>query len=642
MEIDESIQFKISQLTKRNTNKIKDGGKINFHEVLTKDLTYDDMVFLINEKNADITIEDINNKRAIDVLLANDNYNRDIFDYLIHEKHAPIGDPKMEGYCSIPSLLIDKFATKLNKLSTSDEHSKQLEYLTIIKYFIDVALERGLQIEQEDVGKNALLKKSVDANWEALTKLLLKYDLSLNSGNGDSGYYLVSKAYKNNYSEQTKKFLIYKIQSRLTLDVTDSKNKTLLIKAIEDNNYDLANDLLNAKADPNIYKTSALIELPPLSYLVGLAGKSPLHIAIERNSYNFVELLLKYDVDLNQKDGLFRTPIHTAINKFYQTKPYFSQDEHNPYYTILNLILKAVETKNIVIKDQYSLFGNKISKEIPEVLRPNLLELHKQGKFIDSTFTGEMSGGFSFNMLANLAYDNSWMLIPAIAYRYKGSISNLTIFFGKHYILNKLAKVGALSLSYMANDSWPKIVSFSIEKFVNDLWYGIDTVKSLAHHGIEAIRYITNVTQKWCEINLPIIKCFINDKVDKISTFFIEHGTYVANKAKELYEYIFPIIQEKYINAKEYALFELDYALLEGYHFYNEATQYTSNIGEKYMKLILSCVAAGHEFLKSVATSASEYDLPFFGAKNIDPGNFIIDPTGISFHKYYNHNTSHD
>jgi ankyrin repeat protein len=39
-----------------------------------------------------------------------------------------------------------------------------------------------------------------------------------------------------------------------------------------------------------------------------------LHIAVKSQNIEMIDLLIKYDVDVNAKDALYRTPLYFALN----------------------------------------------------------------------------------------------------------------------------------------------------------------------------------------------------------------------------------------------------------------------------------------------------------------------------------------
>lgn len=93
-----------------------------------------------------------------------------------------------------------------------------------------------------------------------------------------------------------------------------------LLRAIRYGHYDVCDILLKFKVSPNMTT-------------VDMEDVSALHIAVYRNRISIINLLLKYNVNLDVEDWTRRTPLMTAIQ------------EKNSY--VVNLLLEAGADPNI-------------------------------------------------------------------------------------------------------------------------------------------------------------------------------------------------------------------------------------------------------------------------------------------------------
>ncbi len=91
-----------------------------------------------------------------------------------------------------------------------------------------------------------------------------------------------------------------------------------LLETVSKGELSKAKDFINKGADVNIKNGD---------------GKTPLHIAVEKNYEDIVRLLLQKNADLNTKDNNGNTPLHIAVK--------------NGNYFVVKELLRAGADKNI-------------------------------------------------------------------------------------------------------------------------------------------------------------------------------------------------------------------------------------------------------------------------------------------------------
>lgn len=110
------------------------------------------------------------------------------------------------------------------------------------------------------------------------------------------------------------------IVSGVAVDEQDSFQKTALIYACEAGNYEVAHQLLDAGADPDVHQSNALID-------------TPLSAAAAAGHFDLVRLLIAHGANPNVYAGMIavRAECHARRNGFPQIAEFLRECEEQAY-----------------------------------------------------------------------------------------------------------------------------------------------------------------------------------------------------------------------------------------------------------------------------------------------------------------------
>ncbi|ORY37863.1 ankyrin [Neocallimastix californiae] len=286
-----------------------------------------------------------------------DREGKTLLFYAIKEEDKFIVNYLLKNHASIQSVNENikclKELTK-NKKKKENKLLETFEFRIKNKFnILDLLLEYGLDINDEDEERKILLLYAIEDENEFIVNYLLENHASIHSVNENiKCLRKLTKKKKENEKELLgtfefrvkNKFDILKLLLKygLNIDAKDEERKTLLLYAIEDENELIVNYLLENHA--SIHSVNENIKCLKEFTINKKGNEKELIESFEfrvKNKFNIIKLLLKYGLDINAKDEEGKTLLLYAINEV---------NEFLFYYLIKNKAsLKSLQAYNIKV-----------------------------------------------------------------------------------------------------------------------------------------------------------------------------------------------------------------------------------------------------------------------------------------------------
>ncbi|MFM2428508.1 MAG: hypothetical protein RL012_392, partial [Bacteroidota bacterium] len=254
-----------------------------------------------------------NNLEAI-IILMDRGANRTISD---NEGHTPLHCAVQQGHKATVKLLLSPRAVMVNAQDYAGCTPLHLAVQKNHANIVELLSSRGANIEIRDRDGHTPLHLAVQENHPVIVELLLMRGASINTRDNQGktpwdvaktqGYRLINpsrKAMQIKVEEMARKLRHIPLLNYLAkkgchhINEKDYKGKTALSYAIDQNEIDIANWLVDHGADVEAKN---------------LRGFTLLHQVVQRNHIDMVSLLLERGAETEVKDRQGRTPLHLAV-----------------------------------------------------------------------------------------------------------------------------------------------------------------------------------------------------------------------------------------------------------------------------------------------------------------------------------------
>jgi len=425
-----------------------------------------------------------------------DREGKTLLFYAIKEEDKFIVNYLLKNHASIQSVNENikclKELTK-NKKKKENKLLETFEFRIKNKFnILDLLLEYGLDINDEDEERKILLLYAIEDENEFIVNYLLENHASIHSVNENiKCLRKLTKKKKENEKELLgtfefrvkNKFDILKLLLKygLNIDAKDEERKTLLLYAIEDENELIVNYLLENHA--SIHSVNENIKCLKEFTINKKGNEKELIESFEfrvKNKFNIIKLLLKYGLDINAKDEEGKTLLLYAINEV---------NEFLFYYLIKNKAsLKSLQAYNIKVLVKFIVRINENENVLNKLIKYTNKE--KEEEKCIKILNLKIQNGFDINDKDEegntiLIYAIEVRKISVIQYLLERNASlksvNSKIEILKPLITNIIPKSGSDEEQICNIDD----LNFNILKLLIDYGLNMENNKKILHYAIQ-------------------------------------------------------------------------------------------------------------------------------------------------------------